>query len=56
MPVMGGFEACMKIRDHMREDELLSLEMMHHPYIVALSASCISQSLEMQCRKAGFDD
>ena len=44
MPVMGGFKATEKIRDHYKEQLLLNIDSTHKmPYIVAISASNIDQ-------------
>lgn len=46
MPVMGGFEATSKIRDHFRESELMRIDVPIKPHIVALSASEIDHNLK----------
>ena len=46
MPVMGGFEATKKIRKIAN----------HNPYIIALSASELDETLVKMCKDAGFDD
>ena len=46
MPVMGGFEATSKIRDHFRENELMRIDVPIKPHIVALSASEIDNNLK----------
>ena len=47
MPVMGGFESTQKIKSHFPNNP---------PYIVALSASTIDESMINNCKNAGFDD